>query len=119
MENTKLSRDGLFKMSFGPEIAQSFMMGKPLAKVFWLGGFHFESDIDDWEWTDESAWDYGPDWVNSTEGCLSSSFNFAELALPNVTYDGHWDIADCETPLPAIYKCCITPETTNATTVSP
>jgi hypothetical protein len=108
-ENTKLSKDGLFKMSLGPEIAMSFMSGKPLSKVFWIGGYHFESDIDESEWTDDSVYDFGPDLMNATEGCLSSSYNFTEIAIKNLTFDDHWAITDCETPLPAIYKCCIKP----------
>ncbi|KAG7363238.1 hypothetical protein IV203_026598 [Nitzschia inconspicua] len=108
-ENTKLSKEGLFKMALGPEIALSFMSGKPLSKVFWIGGYHFESDIDDSEWTDDSVYDFGPYLTNATEGCLSSSFNFTEIAIMNLTYEDHWAVTDCETPLPAIYKCCIKP----------
>lgn len=108
-ENTKLSKDGLFELALGPEIAMSFMSGKPLSKVFWLGGYHFESDIDESEWTDDSVYDFGPDLMNATEGCLSSSFNFTEVVIKNLTYDNHWSITDCETPLPAIYKCCTKP----------
>jgi hypothetical protein len=108
-ENTKLSKEGLFKMSLGPEIAMSFMSGKPLSKMFWLGGYHFESDFDETEWTDDSLYDFGPDFMNDTEGCLSSSFSFTEIAVKNLTFDDHWNIIDCETPLPAIYKCCTEP----------
>jgi hypothetical protein len=67
-ELTKISHDGLFKMSFGPEIAMSFMSGKPLAKEFWLGGYLMDGDLDEMEWTDGSDYDYGPDWTNATEG---------------------------------------------------
>ncbi len=106
VENTKMSKDGLFKMSLGPEIGMSFASGTILAKTFWLGGYHFESDIDESEWTDESPWDFGLDFTNSTEGCLSSSINFTELAMLNITVEDHWEMIECETPLPAIYKCC-------------
>ena len=51
----------------------------------------------------------GLDFVNATEGCLSSSINFTELAFLNITVEDHWEIMDCETPLPAVYKCCTMP----------
>lgn len=68
MELSKISFEGLFKMSQGPEIAMSFMSGKPLSKEFWLGGYLMDGDLDDMEWTDGTVYDYGPDFANATEG---------------------------------------------------
>ncbi|KAL3906777.1 MAG: hypothetical protein SGILL_009139 [Bacillariaceae sp.] len=109
VENSKMAKDGLFKVALGPEIGMSFASGKPLAKTFWLGGYHLESDIDGSEWTDDSPWDFGLDFTNATEGCLSTKVNFTELAFLNITVEDHWELMDCETPLPAVYKCCTMP----------
>mmetsp|Transcript_34575 Transcript_34575/g.83498 ORF Transcript_34575/g.83498 Transcript_34575/m.83498 type:complete len:352 (+) Transcript_34575:67-1122(+) len=110
-EFSKMSFGGLFKMAFGPEIAMSFMSGKPLSKVFWLGGYLMDGDVDAMEWTDGSDYDFGPDFANATEGCLTSSVNFTELNMPIFLPDDHWKTEDCEMPLPAVYKCCIEPPT--------
>ncbi|KAL3913996.1 MAG: hypothetical protein SGARI_000362 [Bacillariaceae sp.] len=115
IENSKMHKDGLFKMSFGPEIGMSFASGKPISKTFWFGGYHLESEIDESEWTDDSPWDFGPTFINATEGCLSSKVNFTELAFLTIPIEDHWDIMDCETPLPAVYKCCTKFEPVNAT----
>jgi hypothetical protein len=104
-ELEKYSKAGLFKVSYGPEIGMSFAAGKPLTKTFWLGG-RFGADMDVWEWTDNSTWDFGPN-ATTVEGCLASTFSFLEISMPIVAPEDHWSVVDCNTPLPAIYKCCI------------
>jgi hypothetical protein len=104
-EQEKYSKAGLFKVAYGPEIGMSFAGGKPLTKTFWLGG-RFGADMDAWEWTDNSTWDFGPN-STSVEGCLASTFSFLEIAMPVIAPEDHWSVVDCNTPLPAIYKCCI------------
>eukprot|EP00529_Nitzschia_sp_RCC80_P011732 CAMPEP_0113482872 /NCGR_PEP_ID=MMETSP0014_2-20120614/23143_1 /TAXON_ID=2857 /ORGANISM="Nitzschia sp." /LENGTH=571 /DNA_ID=CAMNT_0000376403 /DNA_START=48 /DNA_END=1760 /DNA_ORIENTATION=- /assembly_acc=CAM_ASM_000159 len=122
-ENTKYSKSGLFKMSYGPEIGQSFMSGKPLEKEFWLGGTADKHG--EWSWTDKSDWGE-PELAlaglkDPKKGqCLTSKFSFLEIAMLDIPTAGHWKAEDCKKPLPAIYKCCVpTPAPTSSPTNAP
>ena len=121
VENSKLATAGLFQLSLGTDIAAHFMTGAVLERDYYLGGY-VEDDQSSWAWTDHSVWDYGfndttsmtstpVEGGNSSFTCLKASIDFSELAKPNISYVDHWSPSpDCSTPLPAIYKCCLLPD---------
>ena len=142
-ENSKLATAGLFQLSSGLEIAAHFMSGAVLARDYYLGGY-LEDDVG-WAWTDKSVWDFGFNDTTTTSTsaatevggnsssftCLKASVNFTDLGKRNISYVDHWTPSlDCSTPLPAIYKCCLLPDSappsssptetpTHATTLTP
>jgi len=100
-----------------------------LKREFWLGAYDVSGNTSttsstesgdnwQWRWTDGTPWDFGPTFSTSSEKngrgrqrrsspyCLKASIKVTEMSIVDITPEDHWMGQDCNTLLPAIYKCC-------------